>query len=140
MATFHQTVFVGIATTSSEVRPINHPRESQIVNLWQRLLVNGARLTTDHGEAIEILYPGRRNDGQGADFRDAVVATSGGLVKGDIEIHVQSGDWHAHRHHHNPVYNSVILHVVWKKDSLLYAMVSQIPENEAKGIIWDFQE
>jgi hypothetical protein len=29
---------------------------------------------------------------------------------------------------------------LWKKDNLTYAMVSQIPEDEAKSIIWDFQK
>ncbi len=29
---------------------------------------------------------------------------------------------------------------IWKKDGLVYAMVSQIPENEAKNIIWNSQE
>lgn len=28
---------------------------------------------------------------------------------------------------------------VWKKEGLVYSMVSQIPENEAKSIIWDSQ-
>ncbi|MBU2608332.1 MAG: DUF2851 family protein [Chloroflexi bacterium] len=85
--------------------------------MWQRLLRNGSELTTDRGETIEILYPGRPNDGQGADFRDAVITTVGGLLKGDIEIHVRSSDWRAHQHHHNPIYNRVILHVVWRQNS-----------------------
>jgi len=35
---------------------------------------------------------------------------------GDIEIHVKSSDWQAHRHHLNPWYNQVILHVVMWHD------------------------
>ena len=38
------------------------------------------------------------------------------LIMGDIEIHVKSSDWRAHRHHLNPRYNQVILHVVMKHD------------------------
>ncbi len=74
--------------------------------------MKGTELVTEAGEPIRIIYPGRINDGRGADFRDAVMATSGGLVKGDIEVHVKSSDWRAHRHHLDTAYNRVILHVV----------------------------
>ncbi len=91
---------------------INNPPESLIVKIWQHLLLNGAELTTESGKPLKIIYPGRINDDRGADFRDAVIATNGGLIKGDIEVHVKSSDWRAHRHHQNQVYNRVILHVV----------------------------
>ncbi len=91
---------------------INNPPESLIVKLWQHLLLNETELTTERGKLLKIVYPGRINDNRGADFRDAVIATNRGLIKGDIEVHVKSSDWQAHRHHHDPVYNRVILHVV----------------------------
>ena len=94
------------------IRLISNPTESDIVTLWQRLLRQRTELTAEGGELIEIIYPGRINNEQGADFRDAVIATNRGLIKGDIEIHVKSSGWHAHRHHQNPAYNQVILHVV----------------------------
>ncbi len=91
---------------------VNNPPESLIVKLWQHLLLNGTELTTERGKPLKIVYPGRINDNRGADFRDAVIATNRGIIKGDIEVHVKSSDWQAHRHHHDPVYNRVILHVV----------------------------
>ncbi len=99
------------------VRRIDNLPESQIVNLWQQLLRNGTELVTDNGEPIRVIYPGRVNDGRGADFRDAVITTSRGVMKGDIEIHVRSGDWRAHQHHQNPQYNRVVLHVVMRHNS-----------------------
>ena len=86
--------------------------ESHIVDIWQHLLEQRTELTTEEGEWIKIIYPGRVNSEQGADFRDAVIATNRGLTMGDIEIHVKSNEWQAHRHHRNPAYNQVILHVV----------------------------
>ena len=86
--------------------------EKEIIEIWQHQLPGRAGLTTEGGEPIKIIYPGRINDDRGADFRDAVIATSRGLIKGDIEVHVKSSDWQLHRHHHDPVYNRVILHVV----------------------------
>ena len=91
---------------------INSPPEGQVINLWQRLLAHRTELTTEAGEPIKIIYPGRINAEQGADFRDAVIATNQGLMKGDIEVHAKSSSWRAHRHHRNPVYNQVVLHVV----------------------------
>jgi len=91
--------------------------ECQVVKLWQDLLHSKNVLTADDGRTITIIYPGRANDGQGADFRDAVIATRQGWDKGDIEIHVHSSDWRRHQHHRNPLYNRVILHVVMKQDS-----------------------
>jgi hypothetical protein len=80
--------------------------------MWQHLLEQRAELTTEEGEWIKIIYPGRVNREQGADFRDAVIATNRGLTMGDIEVHVKSNEWRAHRHHRNSAYNQVILHVV----------------------------
>jgi len=90
--------------------PNNLP-ERVVVETWQQL-IDSAELTTASGEPIRIIYPGRKNDDRGADFRDAVIATSQGILKGDIEVHIKSSDWQAHRHHQDPAYNRVILHVV----------------------------
>ena len=85
--------------------------ERVVVERWQQL-TDRADLNTTDGELIRIIYPGRKNDGRGADFRDAVIATSQGIIKGDIEVHVKSSDWQVHRHHQDPAYNRVRLHVV----------------------------
>ncbi len=95
---------------------MNNLKESQVVKIW-RQLVNNIPLVTEGGESLTIIYPGRVNDNRGPDFRDAVVATSRGVKKGDIEVHVKSSDWQAHRHHHDPFYNRVILHVVMWHDT-----------------------
>ncbi|HEX74509.1 MAG TPA: DUF2851 family protein [Dehalococcoidia bacterium] len=96
---------------------INNLPESQVIKIWQRLLRYRTELTTEGGEPIKIIYPGRINDDRGADFRDAVITTSQGLIKGDIEVHVKSSGWQSHQHHHDPAYNRVILHVVMWHDS-----------------------
>ncbi|UCB43575.1 MAG: DUF2851 family protein [Dehalococcoidales bacterium] len=92
--------------------------EKDVVAAWQSQVQNGTVLTTEQGEPVEIVYPGRHNDGWGADFQDAVIATGGRLKKGDIEVHVRSSDWKLHRHHLDPAYNRVVLHVVWHDDEI----------------------
>ena len=91
---------------------VSNLSESQVIKIWQHLLLDRHELTTERGEPIKIIYSGRINDDRGADFRDAVIATSQGLMKGDIEVHIKSSGWRAHQHHHDPAYNRVILHVV----------------------------
>jgi hypothetical protein len=98
-------------------RLVSNLSESQVIKIWQHLLLDRHELTTERGEPIKIIYSGRINDDRGADFRDAVIATSQGLMKGDIEVHIKSSGWRAHQHHHDPAYNRVILHVVMWHDS-----------------------
>jgi len=90
--------------------------ESRVVELWQGQIPGRVDLMTEEGEPIKVIYPGRLNDDRGADLRDAVITTSRGLMKGDIEVHVKSSGWWAHRHHQDPAYNRVILHVVFRHD------------------------
>jgi len=91
--------------------------ERQIVKIWRHQLLDKTELTTEGGELIKIIYPGRITDDRGADFRDAVIAIKGKLATGDIEVHVKSSDWQAHQHHRDPVYDRVILHVVMWHDT-----------------------
>jgi len=89
--------------------------EEQVALRWQQLL--GKKLTTEQGERLEVVYPGRVNGDNGPDFRDAVILTNeSSLVKGDVEIHVKTSDWYSHSHHRDPGYNEVILHVVAQRD------------------------
>lgn len=96
---------------------INNLPESLVIETWQDLLLNGTELVTEGGEPIRVIYPGRINDDRGGDFRDAVIAVCGRLIKGDIEVHVKSSTWLAHQHHYDPAYNQVILHVVMWHDT-----------------------
>ncbi|UCD09091.1 MAG: DUF2851 family protein [Dehalococcoidales bacterium] len=86
--------------------------EKQFREIWQRREITEQKLIAENGMTVRIVYPGRPNDGQGADFRDAVIITDRELRTGDVEFHLKSGDWRGHQHHLDPVYNRVILHVV----------------------------
>ena len=96
---------------------INNLSEDLIIKIWQHQLLGRTDLTTEEGEPVRIIYPGRINDDQGADLLDAAIATDQGLLKGDVEVHVRSSDWRAHRHYQDPNYNRVILHVVMWRDT-----------------------
>ena len=91
--------------------------ESLIIKIWQNQLCHRTDLITEEGEPIRIIYPGRVNDGRGPDFLDAVILTGQKVIKGDIEVHVKSSGWRAHRHHQDPACNRIILHTVLWHDT-----------------------
>ncbi|MBN1367667.1 MAG: DUF2851 family protein [Dehalococcoidales bacterium] len=93
--------------------------EYRLVDLWRDLVSREDTLVTENGEPLRIIYPGRLNDDRGADFRDAVIIRGNVIQQGEIELHVNSGDWEAHGHHRNPAYNNVILHVVLEENGSL---------------------
>jgi hypothetical protein len=86
--------------------------EAGVVELWKGINKRDNLLQTVDDRPVRILYPGRPSDEPGADFLDAVVDINGVVTKGNIEVHVRTADWQAHRHYHDAAYNGVILHVV----------------------------
>lgn len=89
--------------------------EKLITHIWQRQLVTN--LVTDTSEQLQIIHPGRASNDSGCDFRDAVFAIDGKVIKGDIELHVKSSQWYSHGHHRDPKYNNIVLHVAMWHDS-----------------------
>ncbi len=71
-----------------------------------------SELRTTDARQIEILSPGRMNDGSGPDVRGAVIRIGGTVFSGDVEFHRTAPEWDRHEHHRQPSYNTVILHVV----------------------------
>ncbi|MCB5224859.1 MAG: DUF2851 family protein [Candidatus Cloacimonadaceae bacterium] len=69
-------------------------------------------LKTASGKTVQVNYQGQFNTGRGPDFRNAVIDLGGQIMRGDVEIHINSYDWKAHEHHEDPYYNNVVLHVV----------------------------
>jgi len=88
--------------------------EKQVHLIWQQVV--GKELLSAEDELVSIIYPGRSNDDNGPDFRDAVIGNKFHLTKGDVEVHVKSSDWYSHGHHADTAYNNVILHVVMWHD------------------------
>lgn len=87
-------------------------RESLLQYIWQHMLFDPANLVTTCGREVNIVYQGDLNDGDGPDFRQARIRLDGIWFFGDIELHTDNKLWYTHRHHEDPAYNRVILHVV----------------------------
>ena len=69
-------------------------------------------LHTAKDEPVEVISPGIWNREEGPDFLQAALRIGDGeIVQGDIEIHIDPGDWQAHQHHKNPRYDNVVAQV-----------------------------
>jgi len=72
----------------------------------------------------------------GPDFLYAKLNIDGQLWVGNVEIHIKSSDWYAHRHEEDIKYDNVILHVVWEDDASVFRKDgSEIPTLELKNYI-----
>jgi hypothetical protein len=87
--------------------------ERTLAALWQKAHTLPDGLVTQDGRRFRVVYPGKPNPRAGPDFHNAVISTEAGdLITGDVELHLNAPDWYRHRHHDDPGYNGVVLHVV----------------------------
>ncbi len=121
--------------------PYPRPGESAVARLWSNAHNLSEGLRTEDGRRFRVLYPGRPGGGAGPDFRDAVLQDeAGATVRGDVEVHVEESGWRAHRHHVDPGYNGVVLHLVLhtagrratRQQSGAGAPVARIPEEASE--------
>jgi len=91
-------------------------REDFFHFLWQNLHFTQKGLKTTFGEDIRVIYPGYRNDGDGADYRLSKILLGDLLFCGDVELHKSSSEWYRHGHQRDSRYERVILHVVIHDD------------------------
>lgn len=109
-------------------------KEELLYYLWKsgRLFQNNLRTTK--GQEITVIKPGYRNLSGGPDFLDAKLKIGEITWHGQIEFHLKSSDWDAHKHHLDPNYNSVILHVVMRDDKPIFTNKgSPLPTLELEG-------
>ncbi|MGD0114546.1 MAG: DUF2851 family protein [Dehalococcoidia bacterium] len=91
--------------------------EEELVRLWEGQRFPREALRLRDGQALQVVYRGRRNLSAGPDFLSALIADERGrLLKGDVELHVRSSAFVSHGHHLDPRYDNLILHVVFHDD------------------------
>ena len=91
------------------------PDENLLQRIWLEQRLRRDHLRTLDGRAVTVLHPGIWNRESGPDFRRAMVQFDDEpALTGDIEVDVAQRGWQQHRHHIDPAYRQVILHVVWE--------------------------
>ena len=92
--------------------------EHFVQTVWNEQRFFDFDLKSIDGRSIQVLKPGFWNSDEGPDFVHAEVLIDGDLHAGDVEIHLNSSGWYNHKHHLDPRYNRVILHVVYLNDDI----------------------
>ncbi|MGQ1911051.1 DUF2851 family protein [Marinifilum sp. RC60d5] len=82
--------------------------------IWKSRLFKDENIFSTQGDVIEILEVGRQNFDAGPDFFDARIKINDILWAGNVEIHIKSSYWYAHKHHNDEAYDNVILHVIYE--------------------------
>jgi len=94
---------------------ILHERQLQIK--LHELLLDASKVKQGiSGNTIHILNPGRINPYPGPDFLDMAILVNGELMIGKGEFHRIASDWFSHKHHLDPRYADVLLHIVCEQD------------------------
>lgn len=114
-----------------------HIKEELLHYIWKHKKFDTQHLRTDTGLPIQILKPGQANADSGPDFFNALIEIGHQKWAGNVEIHLRSSDWYAHRHETDPNYDNVILHVVWENDGQVFRKDhSTVPTLEIKEVVF----
>lgn len=94
--------------------------ESFLHYVWQFQYFKKENLTTTDGEPLAVLKTGNTNTHSGPDFFNAKIKIGEMEWVGNVEVHIKSTDWYAHRHQQDGAYENVVLHVVWQDDQPVF--------------------
>ncbi len=89
--------------------------------LWKYKKFELFNLKTTDKKDVVLQKVGIHNiDNSGPDFFNAQLIIDDQKWAGNVEVHIKSSDWYAHHHEKDPVYDNVILHVVWEDDMKVF--------------------
>ncbi|WP_107038396.1 DUF2851 family protein [Brumimicrobium mesophilum] len=110
-------------------------QEEYLHYIWRMKRLNFNQLNLTNGVPVTIKEIGWYNLDAGPDFFNGTVIIDGIKWSGNIELHIKSSDWYAHKHHLDEAYNNVVLHVVHEHDKDVYVNGSRLPTIELKNQI-----
>ncbi|MBN2522381.1 MAG: DUF2851 family protein [Bacteroidales bacterium] len=112
-------------------------QEALLQYIWKHSFFENKEYLADTNEKVIVLDPGTQNHDSGPDFINAKMRIDGTLWAGNVEIHLKSSDWKAHKHNTNPAYDNVILHIAQNIDTGCFntinrriPCISLIPDNK----------
>ena len=85
-------------------------------------------LSTDGGERVRVISPGRWNHGPGPDFLGAQILDGEGRARrGDLELHLDARAWLQHGHDGDAAYDGLLLHLVERRPVNTASLDPRIP-------------
>jgi hypothetical protein len=110
--------------------------EDYLHYIWKFQKLDHSNIKTTEDEPILIKKIGFHNHDAGPDFLEAHISINTTEWFGSVEIHVRASDWRRHKHHEDPAYNNVVLHVVYEDDEAIFNMHGEkIPTLELKNCV-----
>lgn len=109
-------------------------QELLLHHIWHHCYFSRPCLQLTDGRSLTVQHPGTWNQHQGPDFLSARLLLGSLAIEGDVEIDLNSSDWFYHKHHEQPVYKQVVLHVVWE-DDLKEPAAKPIPTLELRHFV-----
>ncbi|MBR4505399.1 MAG: DUF2851 family protein [Bacteroidales bacterium] len=100
--------------------------ESFLHYIWQHQLL-GDGLTTIDGQPVVCHRAGELNRDSGPDFIGARLKIGDVEWVGNVEVHIHTSDWRAHKHSQDPAYNNLLLHVVYEHDCEVRQQDGKVP-------------
>ncbi len=111
-------------------------REDFLFHIWKFRKFRSEEIRTTENDLLTILHPGSQNEYSGPDFFNSRIIIGDQLWAGNVEVHIKSSHWYAHKHETDSNYDNVILHVVWEDDADIYRKDgSKIPTLVMKGLV-----
>lgn len=110
-------------------------KEDYLHAIWRLKRIPYHDLHLTDGRKLTIRQTGWHNHDAGPDFFNGSVEIDDIRWNGNIEIHIKSSDWYAHRHHLDPAYDSVILHVVFEHDREVFIKDQAVPTLELRFLL-----
>lgn len=109
--------------------------ENYLQYIWKLKRIPTNELTTTDGRKVIVTNFGWHNLDPGPDFFNGQIAIDNITWSGNIEVHVKSSEWFAHKHQNDRAYDNVILHVVYEHDKEVEVNGEKIPTLELKNYI-----
>jgi len=111
-------------------------KEDFLQIIWEQQLFLKDKPLLVADEELKVIKAGFKNQNAGPDFYQSKIFLFGLEWVGSIEIHIKASEWNAHKHQNDEAYQSVILHVVWEKDTeVLRKDGTIVPTIELKNLV-----
>ncbi|MBW2960845.1 DUF2851 family protein [Mesonia aestuariivivens] len=115
-------------------------KEDFLHYLWKFKKFDFLTAKTTEAETLQLLNVGQHNlQSSGPDFFNAKLKIADQVWAGNVEIHLKSSDWYAHKHEQDANYDNVILHVVWEHNVEVFRKdETKIPTLQLKNYVHEY--